>query len=275
MKKKNILIIGKKSFIAQNLKFFLKKNFSIKLIDYAKFMNLSYTSIQDVNYIINCSSNKDYVIKKYNEKNDFDLIICKKIIKLKCKYIYLSTRKIYLPKANIREHDKKILSDNYAKNKFITEKKLTKLLSDRILILRISNLIGLNLSKNNSRKIHKTFIDYFFLNAVKGIIFNNTKIFKDFLSTKQFSKIISKLIEKESSGIFNVSIGKKVYLAKLTKWLNFYNRNQCSYIDNPTKFNIDNFYLNNKKLLKEIKIKINLKDLEKDCKQISKKFFKR
>ena len=43
----------------------------------------------------------------------------------------------------------------------------------------------------------------------------------------------------------------------------------------PKNFDIENFYLNNSKLLNETKLKINLTNLEKDCKRISKIFFKK
>ena len=54
----------------------------------------------DVNYIINCSSNKKYVNKKYSEKNDFDFQISKKIKDLNCKYIVVSYNNTYNSKSN-------------------------------------------------------------------------------------------------------------------------------------------------------------------------------
>ena len=57
----------------------------------------------NVNYVINCSSNKQYVKKKYSEKNDFDFQISKKIKDLKCKMIFLTSRKIYRLGDNLNE----------------------------------------------------------------------------------------------------------------------------------------------------------------------------
>ena len=53
----------------------------------------------------------------------------------------------------------------------------------------------------------------------------------------------------------------------------------CQMVSNkkkrPKKFNIDSFYLNNNRLKKKINIKIQLNELEKYCKQLSKKIFKK
>ena len=76
-------------------------------------------------------------------------------------------------------------------------------------------------------------------------------------------------------GIYNVSLGQKVYLAKLVNWLNLFNRNRYKSIDIPKGYKTECFYLNNDKLMKKINIKNKLIDLEKDCKSISKFFFKK
>ena len=273
--KKKIIIIGKNGFIGFNLIKLLKKNFDIKSYDYPKFLNVNPELLSDVSYVINCSSNKQYVKKKYSEKNDFDFQISKKIKNLNCKMIFLTSRKIYKLRDNLNESSKLEPNCNYSKNKLYTEKKLLKNLKNRILILRISNLIGVNNSRISNKKIHKTFIDVFFSNVQRGIIFNNVKNYKDFLSINKFSEIIEKLINKKAVGIYNVSLGKKVYLNKLINWLNLFNKNKYKCIDIPKSYKTECFYLNNDKLMKKINIKNGLIDLEKACKAISKFFFKK
>ena len=90
-----------------------------------------------------------------------------------------------------------------------------------------------------------------------GYIFENKKIYKDFISINKFSEIIFKIIKLNIIGTYNVSLGKKVYLNDLVKWLNI--------------FNSDSFTLNNQKLMKKLKIKNSLSELKKDCITISKK----
>tara|TARA_Y100000590_G_scaffold163945_1_gene187883 strand:- start:1233 stop:2066 length:834 start_codon:yes stop_codon:yes gene_type:complete len=273
--KKKIIVIGKNSFIGSNLIKLLKKKFDIKSYDYRKFLNINRKLLTDVSYIINCTSNKQYVNKKYSEKNDFDFQISKKIKDLNCKMIFLTSRKIYKLGDNLNESSKLKPNCNYSKNKLHTEKILLKNLKNRILILRISNLIGISKFRNNNKKIHKTFIDSFFLNIQRGVIFNNKKNYKDFLSINKFGEIIEKLINKKVVGIYNVSLGQKVYLTKLVNWLNLFNKNKYKSIDIPKGNKTECFYLNNDKLMKKINIKNKLIDLEKDCKSISKFFFKK
>ena len=273
--KKKIIIIGKNGFIGSNLIKLLKKKFDIKSYGYRKFLNVNRKFLLNVNYVINCTSNKQYVNKKYSKKNDFDFQISKKIKDLNCKMIFLTSRKIYKLGDNLNESSKLKPNCNYSKNKLHTEKILLKNLKNRILILRISNLIGINKFRNNNKKIHKTFIDSFFLNVQRGIIFNNEKNYKDFLSINKFGEIIEKLINKKVLGIYNVSLGQKVYLTKLVNWLNLFNKNKYKSIDIPKGYKTECFYLNNDKIMKKINIKNKLIDLEKDCKSMSKFFFKK
>ena len=240
--KKKLIIIGVNSFIGNNLYLLLKSKFQIKKISYKNFFSMSLNSLNKVSYVINCATNKRYVNYPYNEKNDFDIIIAKKIKNLKCKMIFLSTRKIYRPGDNLNE--KSFIKPNchYSKNKFTTEKTLSQILVNKILILRISNIIGLNTLSNTKRKIHNTFIDNFFYNAAKGKIFNNKKIYKDFITIKKFSQIIQKLVNQDIVGLFNVSCGRKIYLNEIVKYLNFYNKKECKLIDLPKNFNKQVFY---------------------------------
>jgi nucleoside-diphosphate-sugar epimerase len=273
--KKKIIIIGKNGFIGFNLTKLLKKKFKIISYDYRKFLNVNRKFLVDFEYVINCASNKQYVNKKYSEKNDFDFQISKKIKDLNCKMIFLTSRKIYKAGDNLNELSKTKPNCNYSKNKLHTEKKLLKNLKNRILILRISNLIGINKSRNYNKKIHRTFIDIFFFNVQRGVIFNNKKNYKDFLSINKFSEILEKLINKKVVGIYNVSLGKKVYLNQVINWLNLFNKNKYKRINVPKSYKTECFYLNNDKLMKKINIKNRLIDLEKDCKAISKFFFKK
>ncbi len=271
--KKKIIIIGVNSFVGSNLYSLLKNKFQIKKIHYKDFLLLSSKFLDSVSYIVNCSSNKKYVSNKYAKGNDFDLIIANKIKDLNCKLIFLSTRKVYKLGDNLKETSTLRPKCNYSKNKLITENKLIKVLKNKILILRVSNLIGLSVLIKGRRKIHNTFIENFFYNANQGKIFNNGKIYKDFLTINKFAEIIQKLISRNVTGLYNVSSGRKTYLNKIVKYLNFYNKKECIFIDTPKHFNKQVFYLNNLKLSKKINLKNNVNSLENYCKLISKSFF--
>ena len=231
-----------------------------------------YSSLdKKIDFIINCTSNKKFIKNTYQNKNDNDLIIATKIINTKIKLVMISTRKVYKPKFNIKEDDEKKPSCNYSKNKLISEKSVEKILTNRCLILRASNIIGLPIQ--NKRKLHETFVDIFFNKAKQGFIYDNEKIYKDFISITKFNEIIFQLLKKNLFGIYNISLGKKIYLNQIVRWLNFYNNKQLSVIKPKKSFNNDNFTLNNKKLMNKIDIKFDINDLKNECLKISKKIF--
>jgi len=270
-----VLIIGKKSFIGSNLYSFLKKKLSVKIISFKDSKKKKTNFFKKYTHLINCSIHPNYTKYKYKNKFDNDLKIVNKIKNTEIKYIFLSSRKIYKAKYNIKENGIINPISNYSKNKLITEKKLRFILNKKVLILRISNIIGLPI-QNNKRKVHSIFIDHFFDSVNKGIIFDNNMNFKDFISVQMFSEIMFFSIKKDITGIYNCSIGKKIYLNKIVGWLNYYNKNKCEIIKPKKNLgNKDNFTLNNSKIMKIMSFKYSINDLEKYCKKISKVYFRR
>ena len=264
---KKILIIGKRGFIGVNLAKYLKKFYNVKHIGFKDLKKFKF-KINNFNYIVNTSINKNYIINKYNEKFDNDLKISKLINDKKIIYTFISTCKVYPSKTNVRENTKLLPKSNYSKNKLITEQKLGKKFKDNLIILRVSNIIG---DKSLIKKIHRTFIDIFFENIKKGIIIDNGNAFKDFLAIDKFCQIFRNIIKKNLVGIYNVSIGQKVYLNDLIEWLNKFNKKKLKKIKTMKKS--DSFYLNNKKLMSKIKIKNSLTDLRRYCYKLSKNKF--
>ena len=72
-------------------------------------------------------------------------------------------------------------------------------------------------------------------------------------------------------------MGKRVYLNDIVKWLNFHNKkkNKIVFKKLSKKFNKDSFILNNKKLIKKLKIKTQTQELKNYCINLSKNFFLR
>ena len=266
---KKILIIGKRGFIGKNLNKFLKTEYNVKLISFKNALN--FNQFTKYNFVINTSISKSYITKKYNKNFDNDAKIADRINNKKTVYVFLSSRKVYKAKPNISEDSKLSPRSNYSKNKLRTEKILHKKFKNNLIVLRISNIIGnkLKFSKN----LHKTFVDIFYDKAKKGIIYDNKKNYKDFLSIQKFCEIVKMIIRKNLRGTFNVSIGKKVYLNDLIRWLNHFNTRKFKTI-NFNKITNGNFYLNNKKLMSKIKINNDLESLKKDSLDLSKRLFR-
>ena len=256
-----LLIIGKNSFIGKNLFNFLKKRIISKKITFEQFKKKDNKFLQSFSHICNCAITKQYATKKYKKKNDIDQLILMRIKKFNIKYIFLSSRKVYKPKANIKENSPLVGNDNYSKNKITTEKYIKRNIKNKYLILRVSNLIG---SYNNKyRKISNTFIDnYFKYRKLKKDIFYEN-LFKDFLSIDQFNNIFLKILQKNLKGIYNISIGKKIFIKELLKALNK-GKKLKNFKEKKISSN-DSFYLNNDKLIKKIKIKITKRSLFQYC----------
>ena len=251
-----ILIIGKRGFIGNNLYKYLKKFYSVTHKSY-KDLKKFKSNLNNYNFVINTSINRNYINKRYNIKFDNDIKISNFIDKDKTIFIFLSTRKVYKPRSNLKENSKLAPKTNYAKNKLITEKKLVKRFSKDIIILRISNIIG---DKNKIKRLHNTFVDIFFQNVKKGYIFKNKNDYKDFISINKFCEIIKNIIKKNLRGTFNVSIGRKIFLNEIVNWLNKFNKKKVKTY--KTRLKEDCFYLNNKKLMSKIKISNSLSELK-------------
>ena len=267
---KKILLIGKRGFLGNYLNKYLHKKFKVKFISFRE-INYFKKSIPKYDYIINTSINRNYINKKYAKKFDNDLKISNFLDPKKNIFIFLSSRKVYKSKENIKEHDKLNPLTNYSKNKLITENFLRKKFKSNILILRISNIIGYKLKAK--KKLHKTFVDLFYEKAKQGFIYDNDKKFKDFLSIQKFSQILIAIIKKDLRGTYNVSIGRKIYLNQIIGWLNKYNKKNLKIIKYSSSKN-ESFYLNNRKLMSKIMIKNDLIELKKACLILSKKLFK-
>ena len=143
MKKKKLLIIGRNGLIASHIFKFMKKkkNFITKRISFSNLIKNSF-ELNKIDYVISCTSNKNFVNNFYKTTNDYDFLIASKLKSLSAKLIIISSRKIYKSGDNLKENSKKLFKSNYSRNKFLSEIKIKKILNDRYLILRLPNLLG-------------------------------------------------------------------------------------------------------------------------------------
>lgn len=261
---KKILIIGKKSFTGSHLKKKLSKSYYVKSLSINEALKKNIFFFRKFTHVINTTIHKSYTFKKYNKRFDFDRLFINKFDKIDFIYIFFNTRKIYSPKFNITENSLIKPQDIYAKNKLITEKFLLSKIKYNLLSLRISNILGRRLYKD-TKKTHDLFLDNFinFREKNKNIAAVNN--FKDFITIEQFTKIIKKLIIKNSKGIFNISLSKKIFVSELIYWMDKEFYKKIKFL-RPNK---KSFTLSNKKLMDEIEIKL----LKKDLILFSKKIF--
>jgi dTDP-4-dehydrorhamnose reductase len=270
MKKKKLLIIGKNSFLGRNLYTALKNKTHIRILSLEDFRRLDKKSIKKYSHVCNFSINPKYIKFKYKKKNDIDLEILKRIQKSNINYIFISTRKIYQNKKDIKENGTKMPQCNYSKNKLITENKIIELFPKNFTILRVSNVLGLK--DNSFRKTHVSFID----NYIK-YLFSNKKIYyvddyKDFITINQFITLFYLIFIKNIRGTYNLSLGKKIYISTLLNWLNYKNMNKKFLVKKNVTLR-DSFTLNNSKLLSILKIKIKKSEVKQFCELIGKNIY--
>ena len=100
---KKILIIGLKGLIGSNLfNYFKIKKLNVYQLSFETFIKNKNRHIDKFDVIINCTSNQKFIKNQYQDRNDNDLIIAKKILHSKTKLVMLSTRKVYKAKFNVK-----------------------------------------------------------------------------------------------------------------------------------------------------------------------------
>ncbi len=259
MKNINILIIGKNSLLAKNYKKFSK----IKNITNIDRFSINRLNFNKYTHIVNFSFDPNLKKNSINFKNQLDEKISKKIKDKDIIYIMPSTRLVYsnVKKSIFKESHKLSKIDNiYGKNKRLIELRLSNVLKKNLLILRISTILLFDKSSKNlfiSRVLRS-------LKKKNKVVFDiNINTAKDFITIDKFSDALDKLIISKKTGIFNISSGFSIKIKSiLKKIITGFGSGQTIY----TSLNKSNsYYLDNKKLSKNIKFSITKKHIFKYC----------
>jgi len=252
-----ILILGRTSFLSREFfKFLKKKKISYSVKSLSSFLALDKKKIEKFNFLINFCVHKNYLHMSYNKKYDLDLKIINKIRDIKIKFVMLSSAKVYSADVNLLENSQKKPESNYGKNKLVTEKNISKSIKN-FLIFRLSNIISPKIIKSKT-SVTNTFFDIVRANfKQRKIIFPQKKTFKDFIFIDDFCKLLLLSLKKNLKGTYNLSSGKKTYLKKLALILFKITNFKISFIDSKT----DSFILNNNKLIKKLKYKQKIKEV--------------
>ena len=260
---KKVILVGYKSFIQQNLFAYLKlKNMKVYKV---KFNQISRFKISNHDIIINCSNNDKFFKKKYNKKNDRNLIIANYIRKLDLTLFILSTRMVYEPKSGIKENSKLLPINIYGKNSLLSENNCKKILGDRLVILRLSNIIGYEV-----RKKRESMMSILIAGIKRNIVILENNYKKDILPIKYLSIMILKIIQSNYKGIINVGSGVSLKLSEIYKHTDLKKKSKIILKDN-SKINDNSFSYDIKKLNNIIKFKITKKNVLDELKKISKK----
>lgn len=208
-----ILIVGF-SFVGTHLKLLLNtRAVTSTIISYKDIDNIDFAMF-DV--VINTALNPLHRTERYSVQNDIDVKIAMKIKSYNCKYIMLSSRKVYGNSTSLvtfNEDSPLDPFDFYSENKVITENAVTSILDNRCCILRGSNYFAFEYGRNS-------FIG-FCLNSLKK---NNTisytynrNIKRDFIHIYTVSDIIYQVIIHGLTGIYNVGSGSGLEIGSIAE----------------------------------------------------------
>lgn len=202
-----IVIIGADSYIATGLEQYLTDCQVDKLYFHNWQQNIEL--LQQADCVINFSIAPDFSVRNMTPDEILDIQIAQHLKNTSTRYIFISSRKVYGSTDNLvihKETDSLCGIDFYASNKIRTEQALTKILNDKLTILRVANIIG----KPVNRTGYKTFIGWIcesFLKNGKLVVTQNADTQKDFITKDFLQESIVSLIKKNATGIYNVSSG--------------------------------------------------------------------
>ena len=238
--KSKILITGATGFLGRELNRYLSRKYHIVATSKRKkknYIHLDYPQkkikdkiLKGVDTIIHLASlDRDEVKKNYKKAKkinfDFTKDLIESSIKNKVKnFIYISSISVYGLNLSINtsEKIKPKPKDGYSRLKLMCEKLLKKKSDQKVLILRLSNIIG----KPNciTKGYQKLFIPNICLSALEKnqiILRTNGEQYRDFLELNIFLKIINLFLTKinkiEKFSIFNISSFHSVKIIDVAK----------------------------------------------------------
>ena len=250
-----IILIGYKSFLQENLYRYLKNKYFIKKV---KFENIKEYKINDKDTVINFSNDVRFFTKNYDIKNDRNFYLARLLSKTKSNFILISTRQIYKPAMYITEKSKIKPMNTYAKNCLYSEKNCKKILKNNLLILRLSNVVGVDKGKKKKSSLMSLIIASI---KKKKITFdNNFKLYKDLIPVSIFCVFIEKLIKLNYKGLLNLGSGIPIKTENFLSKIIDINKIHIE-VNFKKKFKDKDFCFNTKKLNNITNYKITKREL--------------
>ncbi len=198
---KKILIIGKNSYLANGISEYFP---SASFISH-KEIGSSSDLIKNADLILNFSIQPEFSKEILKKEDIIDYQICNTIKDTETKFIFISSRKVYGSNSELNyysENDELNPMDFYSENKILTEKCLTDLIGDKLTVLRVSNIIGEPIFRNNYN-IFMGWISQSMSKNGKLMINKNPYAVKDFITKKYFHSGLKLLSQKQLPGVLN------------------------------------------------------------------------
>lgn len=153
------------------------------------------------------------------------------------------------------------------KKKFIIEKKLKKILKNKVLILRVSNILQFDIRESSNLK---TFVNKMLIHLKNKnkIYIPKNKFLKDFLPIDHFNLALYQLIKNNITGIYNIGSGVGLTIFEFAKLLiKGFGSGDIIKVNEST----DNIILSVNKLKKKIDYELSKKLIKKYIIKLGKK----
>ena len=209
-----VLIVGKDAYLATGIKEHFE-GFDVDAVARA----YEVKNWEKYDAVVNFGIQPEHFSRLLNEDEMIDVQIAKELAD-HTRFLFMSSRKVYGTDTRLKEYaetDDLEPFDFYSKNKVNIEHELQDMLGDRLLILRISNIVGLPPKKNSP-----TFVSWLnseLQNRGKVIVTADKNARKDFITRTYLQNTIHALIAKEKHGIFNVGANFAYTTEELLKML--------------------------------------------------------
>lgn len=217
MDKKRILIVGSNSFLGRDLK--LDPNY----FDITKIRRPYEDTDKDLynsfDIVINfCYQNKTF-FSLLPEEEMIDVNIAKQL-NGKTKFVFLSSRKVYGSNPKLlkyKETDKTKPVGFYAENKVNIEKELQEILGDKLLCLRVGNIISVDETICTNGHCFMSWVYDELINKKNITVTIDKKAQKDFIPKSYLYKALQALFLNDASGIYNIGAGFGISTEELLK----------------------------------------------------------
>ena len=224
---KRVIILGSKSFIASSIiKNLKKKNYKLILVDRKKCDFEKSTSILKLSRIIKSNDIVLFVaaIAPVKNINMFykNILICKNVYqslenKKNINLIYVSSDAVYSDTMKLIDENSSTEPNSLHGLMHLTrEKMLNQLNLNKYTILRPTLVYGLD-DPHDGYGPNKFFKNY--KNKKKIYLFGKGEERRDHIFIDDVGRIITKLIDKQKSGIFNIVSGKVVSFHQIAKFI--------------------------------------------------------
>jgi UDP-glucose 4-epimerase len=189
--------------------------------------NIKFLSHGDVNKpdafdgidcVINLANHPAYQTESYRPDIDFDAYVASLLRNSRTHYVMVSSRKVYGPgTANPFAEDAQLKpTDNYGQNKVRSEALLSDMLGDRLTIMRLSNVVGIDWE--GERAIFFRIMLESLRRSGQVVLDIDPKTRRDFITDDSAAAALVWAGREGPPGIFNLGSGIPLEVGQIVRW---------------------------------------------------------